>query len=80
MDDQLVVQMVAAQAAQAECLKGIDEKLERCVNALEGSSGLMIRVDRLEQVESRRSRMIWILTGGFVTLFLNAIATHMGWK
>jgi len=83
MDDQLLLQIVAAQAAQAEILKSIDTKLSHCIVTLEGSSehpGVVIRVDRLEQSETRRSRMVWVLFGGFATLFFNAVATHLGWK
>jgi len=82
MDDN-IMKIVATQAAQAEVLNGIDAKLERCVNALEGSAehpGMVVRVDRLEQSESRRSRVVWLLVGGFATLSLNALASLIGWK
>lgn len=72
--------LVAAQAAQAETLKSLDAKLDTCVNSLEGKEGIVVRVDRLEQSEVRRGKLMWILCGGFVTLLLNAVASYIGWK
>lgn len=79
-DQEILMKLVAAQAAQAETLKSVDGKLDKCLSSLDGPVGMIVRVDRLEQSESRRSKMIWLLSGGFVTLLLNAVASYIGWK
>jgi hypothetical protein len=79
-DQEILMKLVAAQAAQAETLKNVDGKLDKCIDILEGPVGMMVRVDRLEQTESRRGKLVWVLCGGFVTLLFNAVASYIGWK
>jgi len=52
-------------------------KLDKILKHLEGNGreGLIVRVDRLEQTERRRSRLMWTVAAGVV-----ALVVKTGWE
>ena len=55
----------------------IHKKLDRLDEAIRGNGkpGIQLRLDRLENAESRRSRLLWLVIGAAVTL-----AIGVAWK
>jgi len=53
----------------------IHAKLDRLDEAIRGNSkpGIQLRLDRLEAVEAVRSRVLWIIAAGTVTLAAGAV-------
>ena len=53
----------------------IHEKLDRLDEAIRGNSrpGIQLRLDRLENAQAVRSRLMWVITGSTVTLALSAV-------
>jgi len=74
--------MTTAEVAQiTEHLRSIDEKLNTCINILGGSPGgnpgLVVKVDRLEQSEKRRS---WLIKAIVVSLIGLILKTFVNWN
>ena len=55
----------------------IHKKLDKLDEAIRGNGkpGIQLRLDRLENAESRRSRLLWLVVGAAVTL-----AIGVAWK
>jgi hypothetical protein len=55
----------------------IHKKLDKMDEAIRGNGkpGIQLRLDRLENTESRRSRLLWLVVGAAVTL-----AIGVAWK
>ena len=55
----------------------IHKKLDKLDEAIRGNGkpGIQLRLDRLENAESRRSRLLWLIVGAAVTL-----AIGVAWK
>jgi len=66
-------------ACPADRCKGefsaIHAKLDRLDEAIRGNSkpGIQLRLDRLEAAEAVRSRVLWIIAAGTVTLAAGAV-------
>ncbi|MBI1371822.1 MAG: hypothetical protein GC159_24120 [Phycisphaera sp.] len=50
-------------------LDGINRKLDRLDEAVRGNGkpGILIRLDRLEQIAKRQAKLIWLIVGAVVT-------------
>ena len=76
-------QIIRAQLAMEEHMQSMDDKLDVCVILLSGTpadpqKGLIVRFDRVEQMVRRRNKLMWILTGGVVTLIFGKAAALLG--
>lgn len=65
----------------AQCLeryKNVDEKLDRILRHLDGngSPGLVVRLDRLEQNERRRNWWMRSVVGGTLALAIERLFQH----
>lgn len=51
----------------------IHRKLDNLDTAIRGNGkpGILLRLDRLEQSEARRNRLIWFVVGAFVTAIVS---------
>jgi len=77
--------LVTSQAVQLERLSKIDKKLDICIMGIYGtpdkpSTGLNVRVDRLEQTRKGLLIGFWTICTGVIGLTLHAVATLFGWK
>lgn len=84
MDKEKLDQILACQNRLVVTITSIDEKVDRCVTALHGEparpeNGLTLKVDRLQQTEKRRSKIIWAAVIGTVGLVFKSIWTAVGW-
>lgn len=54
------------------------QKIDKIINLLDGNgtAGLKVRIDRLEQSEKSRSRLVWAVVSCFIVL---SVATIVGW-
>jgi hypothetical protein len=80
MDQNILMQIAKDQASQMERLTSIDEKVNTCLGLLQGEQGMVVRVDRLEQSERRRGKIIWLLFVSIVALVGQAAASWLGLK
>jgi hypothetical protein len=76
--------LVTSQAVQTEKLNTIATQVAELHATIHGPAGepehgLPLRVDRLEQTEKRRAKLIWILVGSVVGLAVQASGTLFGW-
>lgn len=76
-------EMLVNQAAMAAQIKTLDEKVDRCVSALQGPTGeaelgLTVKVDRLEQSETRRKNIVWIMIAAVVGLIGESLWSLLG--
>lgn len=83
-DRELIVRVLSAQSAQNEKLEQIATHVSELHvlfhgPAGESEKGIPVRVDRLEQTEKRRARLIWLLIGSVVGLFVQAVGSFTGW-
>jgi anti-sigma factor RsiW len=83
-DQEVLVKLLATQAAQTEKLTQIGEKIDDLHATFHGPQGepehgVLVRVDRLEQTEKRRAKLIWLLVGSVVGLLVQAGGTLLGW-
>jgi len=64
-------------ARLAEARRDDSAKLDKILKHLEGNGrdGLIVRVDRLEQTEKRRSRLVWIVAAAVI-----ALVVKTGWE
>lgn len=77
--------LVASQAVQLERMSQMNSKLDKCVVGLYGtasdpSTGLVVRVDRLEQTRKGLLVGFWSVFSGFVALAVHAVTSLLGWK
>ena len=70
-------QCIETLARLQEARSDDSQKLDRILRHLEGNGreGLIVRVDRLEQTERRRSKAVWIAAGSVI-----ATAAAAMWK
>ena len=63
-------QCVEKLARLAEAGRDDSAKLDKILKHLEGNGreGLIVRVDRLEQTEKRRSRLVWTVAAAVIAL------------
>jgi hypothetical protein len=76
--------LVTSQAVQTEKLNQIGIQVSELHAAIHGppgepDHGLPLRVDRLEQTEKRRAKLIWLLVGSVVGLVVQAGGSLLGW-
>ena len=64
-------------AQLAEASRDDSAKLDKILKHLDGNGreGLIVRVDRLEQTERRRSRLVWTVAAGVI-----ALVVKTGWE
>jgi hypothetical protein len=85
MDEQeCLQQLVTSQAVQTEKLTQIGQQVSELHRAIHGPQGepehgLPLRVDRLEQSEKRRQKLIWMLVASVVGLVVQAGGSLIGW-
>lgn len=62
----------------------VNDKVDRCLVGLYGppdhpENGLTVKVDRLEQIERKRSKVIWGLVLGVLGLLTKTVWAALGW-
>lgn len=77
-------ELLRAQERQEERMKSMDSKLDTCVTCLSGPpgephKGLVVRMDRVEEKERRRSKIVWLVIGSLFMLVVAGVATMLGW-
>lgn len=69
-------------AVMKEHMANMDEKMDRVVNVLCGSGddpGVVVRMDRLERTDERRTWLIRTIVGVLCVIGLEGFASRFGW-
>lgn len=79
-DDNLIRELHAETAVQRTKIEGIEEGVHDIKQCLMGNGkpGLVLRMDRLEQKDKTRSRVLWTIFGIVTTAIVGFVATALG--
>lgn len=69
-------------AVMKEHMRNMDEKMDRVVDVLcgsDGDPGIVVRMDRLERTDERRTWLIRTIIGVLAVIGLEGFASRFGW-
>ena len=69
-------------ATMKEHMRNMDDKMDRVVDVLCGEGdnpGIVVRMDRLERTDERRTWLMRTMIGAMCALGLQGLATRFGW-
>lgn len=79
-DEELVRELHAETAVQRTKIEGIEQGVQRIEQCLMGNGkpGLVMRMDRTEQKDKIRSRILWTIFGIVATTVIGLVAASLG--